>query len=134
MHPGVLQGESDRRSIWFSALAQGLQNAASEVADANTWQKALGGALEKLYTYTPARPPSRTLVDPLDAFVQALSRGDGIKAAANEASKAAEATKGLPARAGRATYVESERLKGIMDPGAMGLKVVFEAIADAVSN
>ncbi|KZV94602.1 dihydroxyacetone kinase [Exidia glandulosa HHB12029] len=121
-------------SIWFSALAQGLQSSSTDakVADATVWRKALSSALEKLYTYTPARPPSRTLVDPLDAFVQTLSQNAGLREATDAAGKAAEKTKELPARAGRATYVESERLKGIMDPGAMGLKVAFEAIATAV--
>lgn len=116
-------------SIWFSALAQGLQASKSEVADTKTWAQALNSALEKLYTYTPARPPSRTLVDPLDAFVRSLASSSDVQVAAIAAAKAAEATSNLAPRAGRATYVESERLKGIMDPGAMGLKVILEAIA-----
>jgi len=120
-------------SIWFASLAQGLQSTKSTTADLHTWSAALSSALEKLYAYTPARPPSRTLVDPLDAFVSALRDGKSVQDAAAAAGAATDATKDLQARAGRATYVESERLKGIVDPGALGLKLVFEQIARAVA-
>ncbi|KAH7105788.1 dihydroxyacetone kinase [Auriculariales sp. MPI-PUGE-AT-0066] len=120
-------------SIWFSSLAQGLQTTKSNVADLKTWTEALSSTLDKLYTYTPARAPSRTLVDPLDAFVNALRGGKSIQESADAAAKATDATKDLPARAGRATYVESERLKGVIDPGAFGLKVILEQIAKAAA-
>lgn len=65
------------RRIFFSALAQGLQAAAAtgktDVVTQEAWAQALASALRNLYTYTRARPPSRTLVDPLAAFVDTLS-------------------------------------------------------------
>jgi dihydroxyacetone kinase len=71
---------------------------------------------------TRARPPSRTLVDPLQAFVESL-RANGLHAAAEDALKAANATKELVAKAGRGSYVNQDDLKkaNIPDPGAWGI-------------
>ena len=76
-------------SIFFSALAQALQSSAHEgisTVNPGLWSKALTIALERLYTYTRARPPSRTLVDPLQAFVETADGQNllaGYKRAAN---------------------------------------------------
>ncbi|EIW79314.1 dihydroxyacetone kinase [Coniophora puteana RWD-64-598 SS2] len=116
-------------SIFFSALAQNLITSASgSEATSATWEKALRGALDRLYTYTRARPPSRTLVDPLAAFVSNLSQG--FTFAVKAAGSAAEETANLAAKAGRSAYVEGERLRAekIPDPGAWGVKVVLEAL------
>ncbi|KAA1470321.1 dihydroxyacetone kinase 1 [Dentipellis sp. KUC8613] len=122
-------------SIFFSALAQGLTAAArgkSEAATPEIWAQALESALARLYTYTRARPPSRTLVDPLAAFVEAFSKGShDLGAAVAAAGKAAEHTRDVEAKAGRSAYVEGDRLKEerIPDPGAWGVKVIVEALA-----
>ncbi|KAH9940922.1 dihydroxyacetone kinase [Epithele typhae] len=121
-------------SIFFSALAQGLQaNAAgAQTVSPALWSAALSAALAKLYTYTRARPPSRTLVDPLAAFVGALegSKGADFAGAAKGAGEAALATRDLEAKAGRSAYVEGDRLKAerVADPGAWGVKVVVESL------
>ncbi|KAF9269147.1 dihydroxyacetone kinase [Marasmius fiardii PR-910] len=116
-------------SIFFSALAQGLSAASSSSATATpqVWSEALKSALNKLYTYTRARPPSRTLVDPLAAFVDALSRGSAIQAV-QAAATAAQKTQDLEAKAGRSAYVEGDRLKEqkVPDPGAWGVKTILE--------
>ena len=107
-------------SIFFSALARALYDSAvnGEVkGDIKMGADVLSLALERLYTYTRARPPSRTLIDPLDAFVQALKKGNTWVKAAAQATEAAEKTKDLPAKAGRAAYVEQTNLLGICDPG-----------------
>ncbi|KAF9482582.1 dihydroxyacetone kinase 1 [Pholiota conissans] len=121
-------------SIFFSGLAQGLQASLPNGGEANpdVWSHALSTALANLYTYTRARPPSRTLVDPLSAFVEALAKADNdIAAAVFAASKAAEATKDLVAKAGRSAYLEGDRLQKeqVADPGAWGVKVILENLA-----
>jgi len=118
-------------SIFFSALAQGLQASVSKSgnATAQVWGQALNSALTKLYTYTRARPPSRTLVDPLSAFVETfLSSGYNFSTASKAAGDAAVATKDLEAKAGRSAYVEGDRLKReqVPDPGAWGVKTILE--------
>ncbi|EKM50436.1 uncharacterized protein PHACADRAFT_263729 [Phanerochaete carnosa HHB-10118-sp] len=121
-------------SIFFSALAQSLQAHAPTggTADAALWSGALPGALERLYTYTRARPPSRTLVDPLQAFVDAFARGHGsdFAGAVQAAGAAALATRDLEAKAGRSAYVEGDRLRQekVPDPGAWGVKAIVEGL------
>jgi triose/dihydroxyacetone kinase / FAD-AMP lyase (cyclizing) len=119
-------------SIFFSSLAQGLYEAHSpnnNPTDRAIWSTALSSALTRLYTYTRARPPSRTLVDPLDAFISTLQQDRAsYQDAVQKAGEAAEATKHLAAKAGRAAYVEAEKFKGIADPGAKGVQVILEAL------
>ena len=87
-------------------------------------------ALNRLFTYTRARPPSRTLIDPLTAFVNGLPNGFCSSVAAAE--KAAIATRDVEARAGRSAYVDSERLKKekIPDPGAWGVKTILNGLSE----
>ncbi|KAK7056354.1 hypothetical protein VNI00_002908 [Paramarasmius palmivorus] len=113
-------------SIFFSALAQGLTSqSSSTTATPQVWTAALKSALAKLYTYTRARPPSRTLVDPLAAFVEGSA---DLSRAVQAASAAADHTKDIEAKAGRSAYVEGDRLKEqkVPDPGAWGVKTVLE--------
>lgn len=131
-------------SIFFSALAQGLRlHAESQSLSTSLWPLALQHALTKLYTYTRARPPSRTLVDPLDAFVSTLVSSSALgtpitfEKAFEKAEQAARATRGMQAKAGRAVYVdigEGEQAGGgeveeqPMDPGAWGVVVILRAL------
>ena len=124
------------KSIFFSALAQGLQanrSPNSTVVDANLWAASLTSALQKLYTYTRARPPSRTLVDPLDAFITKLASGGTVDfaGAVGAAADAALNTRDLEAKAGRSAYVEGDRLRTerIPDPGAWGVKTILQALS-----
>lgn len=96
------------------------------------WSSALTSALKKLYSYTRARPPSRTLVDPLAAFIEALAKNDGndLAGAVRAASASAERTKDVEAKAGRSAYVEGDRLREqrVADPGAWGVKTILESL------
>ncbi|KAF8887292.1 dihydroxyacetone kinase 1 [Infundibulicybe gibba] len=119
-------------SIFFSALAQGLASQsmrAGDVVAPEAWAQALSSALAKFYTYTRARAPSRTLVDPLASFVETYANNPkDIRAAVKAAASAAEATKYIAAKVGRSAYVEGDRLKEQMvaDPGAWGVKVILK--------
>ncbi|KAJ8694713.1 hypothetical protein PTI98_007365 [Pleurotus ostreatus] len=118
-------------SIFFSALAQGLQSTLpSDHTVVKAWSISLSSALQKLYTYTRARPPSRTLVDPLAAFIDMLAKAEGqsLPEAIQAGSAGAEKTRELEAKAGRSVYVEGARLKDqkVPDPGAWGVKVILE--------
>lgn len=115
--------------IFFSSLAQALARSSAAVATTGVWSSALESALARLYTYTRARPPSRTLIDPLTAFVDALPAG--FEGAVKAVQDAAEKTRDIEAKAGRSAYVEGDWLKEqkVPDPGAWGVKVVIEALA-----
>jgi triose/dihydroxyacetone kinase / FAD-AMP lyase (cyclizing) len=118
-------------SIFFSALAQGLEAStakASGGASNDIWTTALTSSLSKLYMYTRARPPSRTLVDPLAAFVESINEGS-FGSAVKAAQEATEATKTLDAKAGRSAYLgDMLKDKNIPDPGAWGVKIILESL------
>ena len=124
-------------SIFFSALAQSLQAntpSGGGTVDSQIWSRSLTGALQRLYTYTRARPPSRTLVDPLQAFIDTLAKDPaGFGAAVKAAGDAALATRDLTAKAGRSAYVEGDRLRQekVPDPGAWGVKAIVEGLFGA---
>lgn len=74
------------------------------------------------------------LVPMIDRMERELASGAGGKqvlaAAAETAREAAEATKDLVAKRGRASYT-GERSKGSVDAGAMGVAVIVESIHEA---
>jgi len=115
--------------IFFSALAQGFHSSSAEAVD---WSEALDSALNRLYTYTRARRPSRTLVDPLSAFVESFVSGRNLVEAVGAAARATEQTKDVEAKVGRSAYLESESLKKekLADPGAWGVKLILEALIE----
>lgn len=92
------------------------------------WATALKAALDKLYTYTRARPPSRTLVDPLAAFILSI-QGSSFTNAVKAAQDAAQATKDLDAKAGRSAYVgDGLKDERVADPGAWGVKIILSSL------
>jgi len=121
-------------SIFFSALAQVIATSGARVVGALDWARAVSAAREQLYVYTRARPPSRTLVDPLAAFSDAFSADpEDLRSAVGKAAEVAEATRDVEARVGRSAYLEAGLLKRerVPDPGAWGVKVLLEALAEA---
>ncbi|KAI6149797.1 dhal domain-containing protein [Pisolithus tinctorius] len=114
-------------SIFFSALAQGLADT-STLATADIWSNALNAALDRLDTYTRALLPSRTLVDLLAAFTEALP--SGLEVAVNAAKETAEKISDLEAKARRNACVEGGRFRAerIPDSSTWGIKVVIDAL------
>ncbi|WWC58427.1 dihydroxyacetone kinase [Kwoniella dejecticola CBS 10117] len=119
-------------SIFFAGLGKALRdaaNAGNKQTTPQVWSGAAESALTTLYKYTRARPPSRTLVDPLEAFITSLS-SKGLNASAEDAKTAAEKTKELVAKAGRGAYVNQEDLKKreVPDPGAWGIWRIVDGL------
>lgn len=77
-----------------------------------------------------------SLIPAVDKLEQELSAGkpatEAIKAAAATARAAAEATKTMLAKRGRASYT-GERSQDSVDAGAMGVAVIFESVSKAWS-
>lgn len=126
-------------SIFLNGLASALQTIASSSPSASlnstSWSEALSSALTALYQYTRARPPSRTLVDPLDAFVRAFKGNPAdFNAAAEQGMIAADATRKLKATAGRAAYVGEDELEhaDVPDPGAWGVWMLLKGMGEVV--
>lgn len=72
-------------------------------------------------------------MDPLDAFVShfSASKGSDLKGAVEAATKAADETKDLVAKAGRAAYVGQDELKKaqVPDAGAYGVAKMLQGLA-----
>ena len=91
-------------------------------------REALQDGLDRMREIGGANPGDRTMIDALLPALDALK--DGLKEAAFAARKGAEYTATLTtAKAGRATYINAEQLKGHVDPGAEAVARLFEALA-----
>jgi len=125
--------------VWFRALARAATAAGSLDAAA----LAVGGqaGLDAVVALGGAAPGDKTMVDamaPAAAAVAAAVQAGGnlaqaLGAAAAAAREGAEATAGLLARRGRASYV-GEVARGVTDPGAAAVALFFEAGRRALSE
>ncbi|WP_433514620.1 dihydroxyacetone kinase subunit DhaL [Nonomuraea sp. CA-143628] len=99
--------------------------------DVPSWAAGASAGLAAIQRVGEANVGDRTLVDALVPAVAALeSDGAGAFArAATAAADGARSTAGLRARLGRASYV-GERAKGVADPGAVGVALLFRALAE----
>ncbi|MGX5027290.1 dihydroxyacetone kinase subunit DhaK [Enterobacter asburiae] len=109
-------------SIFFTAAGQKLH-------DGQPLPEALLSGLAQMKQYGGADLGDRTLIDALQPALEALQKGD-LQSAAQAAQQGAEATaKMAKAGAGRSSYVNKENLDGVMDPGAVAVAEVFNALA-----
>ncbi|WLI75101.1 dihydroxyacetone kinase subunit DhaK [Kosakonia sp. H02] len=109
-------------SIFFTAAGQAVHNATA-------LPEALLLGLKQMKHYGGADLGDRTLIDALQPALEAL-RDNGLAAAVDAAKKGAESTATMQkAGAGRSSYVNSENLDGVTDPGAVAIAEVFAAIS-----
>lgn len=110
--------------IFLTALAGSL-------ATESTFPKALSGALGVLLKFTRARVGDRTMMDCLIPFVEVLERtGGDVEGALREAVRGVDGTKKMEAKLGRSTYLDESATRGVPDPGAYGLLVLFKGMAE----
>lgn len=108
-------------SIFFTASGQ-------KVAKKQPLAEALLFGLEQMKRYGGANLGDRTLIDALQPALEALKDGS-LKAAVQAAQAGADATENMQkANAGRSSYVNSENLKGVKDPGAVAIAEVFAGL------
>lgn len=111
-------------------------------AEARTTEvaSALRAGLDALIARGKAQPGDKTMVDALapavEAFEHAVQAGQSLSEAARAAQVAAaagrDATEGMLARKGRASYL-GERSVGHLDPGAVSAAYLLDAFAEAVA-
>ncbi len=111
--------------LLFSEVARAL---AHGPADAASFAAGARAGLTAIQRVGEAEVGDRTMVDALAPAVTALGR-DGYAAAAAAALDGAERTADLSARHGRASYL-GDRAKGAPDPGAVGVALLFAAVAE----
>jgi len=109
-------------SIFFTAAGQAVH-------DGKSLPEALLRGLHQMKHYGGADLGDRTLIDALQPALEAL-RDSGLDAAASAAKAGAAKTATMQtAGAGRSSYVNSESLEGVTDPGAVAIAEVFTALA-----
>jgi dihydroxyacetone kinase len=87
---------------------------------------ALLNGLEQMKFFGGAKVGDRTMIDALEPAFLALKEQD-MAAAVNAARVGAESTaQMLEAKAGRSSYLNSESLEGVKDPGAVAVEKVFD--------
>jgi len=107
-------------AIFFSAA--GDASAAGDDTAA-----ALSAGLERIQQVGGAKPGDRTMIDALQPALEALPKG--LNAACAAAREGADYTATIvQAKAGRASYVSAEQLKGHNDPGAEAVALMLEGL------
>ena len=122
--------------IFFVALTAALQrDVDSHGGTTGRWAAALHTALENLQRYTPAKVGDRTVLDTLIPFAETLGKTKSFEQAVTQAQKAAESTKEMTPRLGRATYVGGMEGKELPpDPGAWGALEVIRGLYQGMSK
>ena len=115
--------------MFFRALAKAAGDAPE--LDLTTLADGVGAGVAAVRRLGGAQVGERTMVDALQPAADALAEAGGtlagaLDAAAGAARAGADATAGLVARRGRATYV-GDAAAGVVDPGAALVALFFEA-------
>lgn len=109
--------------------------------DGPAFAAALRAGLDGVIARGKAELGDKTMLDAMipavDAFDASLADGGAVADAARVASEAAsagrDATEPMVARKGRASYL-GDRSAGHLDPGAASTAILFETLADALSD
>jgi len=113
--------------VLFAILFANASTAYQTDAD---WSSSLTAGLDAMMKYGGAKVGDRTMIDAMQPGLAALVAGEGMSAAATAARFGADGTaKMLSANAGRSDYLEARSLEGYADPGAEGIALIFEALA-----
>ncbi|HCC12628.1 MAG TPA: dihydroxyacetone kinase, partial [Atlantibacter hermannii] len=108
-------------SIFFTAAGQ-------KVAEGEPLPQALQVGLQQMQRYGGADLGDRTLIDALQPALDVLAE-QGLEGADRAAKQGADDTAQIhKANAGRSSYVNSENLSGVPDPGAVAVAEVFGAL------
>lgn len=119
-------------------LRMGMTLGDATEADVQSLAAAFRAGADGVIGLGQAAPGDKTMIDSLVPAVESLeSAGDvpfgaAISNAAMVAEEAAQATSELAARRGRASYVGDGGL-GHVDPGAVGVSILFDALDLAVN-
>jgi len=109
-------------AIFFTAAAQ-------QLAEGDALPAALQQGLEQMKQYGGAQQGDRTLIDALQPAIEAMVAGKSLAEVAAAAQQGSDATATMgKAKAGRSSYLNSDNLNGVPDPGAVAVARVFAAL------
>ncbi|EPS8797105.1 dihydroxyacetone kinase subunit DhaK [Enterobacter bugandensis] len=110
-------------SIMFNACGQKL-------AEGKTLGESLSYGLSRMQYYGGANLGDRTMVDALSPAFIGIIQGDSLSEVARAAHTGAESTCSMAkANAGRSSYLNSDNLNGVKDPGAYAVELVFAELS-----
>lgn len=111
-------------------LINNLQSSKGKVSDKEIFAKSLVEAIETLQDFTKAREGHRTVMDVLIPFVKGFKETLDIAQAVQIAHDAAEGTRKLKPKLGRASYVGGldDAVEFPPDPGAYGVYQIILAL------
>lgn len=114
-------------SIMFTAAGQKL-------AEGESLARSLMYGLGRMQHYGGAGIGDRTMIDALHPAFTCFVYGSSLKDMAQAAREGADSTSVMQeAKAGRSSYLNSDNLNGVKDPGAFAVEKVFEQLADRFS-
>lgn len=114
-------------SIMFNACGQKL-------SEGKSLGDALSYGLSRMQYYGGATIGDRTMVDALSPAFACITRGEAITEVARAARAGAESTCYMAkANAGRSSYLSSDNLNGVKDPGARAIEQVFAELSKLLS-
>lgn len=120
----VMGGSS---GVLLAIFASAAGKAFAEGADLAT---ALAAGVARMQLYGGAAEGDRTMIDALSPAIRTIAAGGTPADVAAVARTAANATAELAvARAGRSSYLASDDLCGVVDPGAEAVARIFAALA-----
>jgi len=109
-------------AIFFAAAGDAASSGLS-------MRDSLAAGLARLQEIGGAKLGDRTMVDALQPALEAF--GQGLPKAAEAARRGADRTADIiRARAGRASYLSAEQIRGHVDPGAEAVARLFERLCD----
>ena len=110
-------------SIFFSAAGNDYTKNGNLVS-------ALQAGLKQMMQYGGAKQGDCTMIDAMYPAFEAWAK-DGVVAAIEAARLGAESTSAMiEAKAGRSSYLNSDSLKGVKDPGSLAIERVFAAFKE----
>uniref|UniRef100_A0A674PCD0 Triokinase/FMN cyclase n=1 Tax=Takifugu rubripes TaxID=31033 RepID=A0A674PCD0_TAKRU len=126
-------------SLFLTAAAGHLTARRSSAA---AWADAMLAGTQAMKRYGGADTGDRTMLDALCPAVEELKKlatppPGGymavLQTAAQKAAEGAESTRGLTAKAGRASYIAVERVN-LPDPGAVAVAAIFKAVLESLEG
>lgn len=114
--------------VLLSIMFMGMS---SHLDGSNSWSSgpaALKAGLQAMMDAGGAAPGARTMLDALVPAADALVEQKGLTGAAAAAKEGTEKTKSMKPKAGRSENVPESVLKGVPDPGAKAVELVFAAL------
>ncbi|SED28010.1 dihydroxyacetone kinase subunit DhaL [Rhodococcus koreensis] len=126
--------------VWFRQFYRAAVDAPQGL-DTKAIAAAARAGLDTIQELGGAQPGDKTMIDAVDPAVTALESAveqgknpaDALAEAADAAGHGAEATVGITARRGRASYI-GEAARGVVDPGALVLSWFFAEGAQAARS